>query len=355
VRSRRAACLIALLLATGCTSSSHSHRSTSASQLPPGPSRSAATAGSGASNPTSASASTSSSTTPRPVPTGSASRKPASTAIGDPVTADLCAAVGLDPLRDVGTGLTPTFDARQDPPGCAITLSDRNGQAALTLSVFGSEAKVRVAQGRTTRTESGQTVYVYPFDASAGRCEREIAAAGVRLVIDSLAPAGVKTDRSTACDGTDAMTDRLAAAVADDAVPRLQLADPTISDLNACAVARRAGITALPSFAKGRLRSMSFGAGCEVRPADSFLFVNFVISASRRPAGGTSTTVGTHTVYAGPSTGGLCAYFSTQGRTSDGQYEQLAVTATATAPGSTRLCSDTKLALGRYLDAAGLR
>jgi hypothetical protein len=348
VRSRRAACLIALLLATGCTSSSPAKRSSAASPLSSGASRSAATT---ASPPASASTST----TPRPVATGSASRKPVSTAIGDPVTADLCAAVGLDPLRDVGTGLTPTFDARQDPPGCAITLSDRSGKAAVSFSVFGSGAKVRVADGRTTRTESGQTVYVYPFDASAGRCEREIAAAGLRLVVDSLAPAGGKTDGPTACAGTDAMTARLAAAVADDAVPRLQLADPTISDLNACAIVRRAGITALSSFARGTLRSMSFGAGCEVRPAGSFLFVNFAISADRRPAGGTSTTVGTHSIYAGPSTGGLCAYYSTQGRTSDGQYEQLVVTATATAAGSAQLCAETKLALGRYLDAAGLR
>lgn len=299
--------------------------------------------------------SASASTTQRPVPTGSAARKRVSTAIGDPVTADLCAAVGLDPLRDVGTGLTPTFDARQDPPGCAITLSDSGGKAALSFSVFGSGAKATGAAGRTTRSQSGQTVYVYPFDASAGRCERDIAATGVLLVVDSLAPAGRTVDRSTACHGTDAITARLAAAVAADAVPRLRLADPTISDLNACAVVRRAGITALPSFARGRLRSMSFGAGCEVRPADSFLFVNFVISAGRRPAGGTSTTVGSHSVYAGPTTGGLCTYFSTQGRTSDGHYEQLAVTATATAAGSARLCSDTLLALGRYLDAAGLR
>jgi hypothetical protein len=280
-----------------------------------------------------------------------------STAIGDPVTADLCAAVGLDPLRSVGTGLTPTFDERQDPPGCAITLTDKDDKPAVTFSVFAAGAKVRVAAGRTTRTQSGQTVYVYPFDAGAGRCEREIAADGVRIVVDSLAPTGGKIDQATACAGTDALTARLAAAVDDNAVPRLQLADPTISDLNACTIVRRAGIPAMSRFANGRLRSMSFGAGCEVRPADAFLFFNFVISAARQPAGGTSTTVGTHAVYAGPTTAGLCAYFSTQGRTSDGQYEQLAVTATWTGAGAApaQLCVETKLALGRYLDAAGLR
>jgi hypothetical protein len=280
-----------------------------------------------------------------------------STAIGDPVTADLCAAVGLDPLRTVGTGLTPTYDGRQDPPGCAITLTDKQDEPAVTFSVFATGAKVRVATRRTTRTESGQTVYVYPFDASAGRCEREIAAAGVRIVVDSLVPTGGKVDRATACGGTDAMTARMAEAVADNDVPRLQLADPTISDLNACAIVRRAGIPAMSSFANGRLRSMSFGAGCEVRPTDAFLFVNFVIDAGRRPAGGTSTTVGRHDIYAGPTVPGLCAFFSTQGRTSDGQYEQLAVTSTWTGAGAApaQLCIDTKLALGRYLDAAGLR
>lgn len=347
MRSRRAACLIALLLVTGCTSS-HAKRSTAPSRPTTAPSRTATTSDS---NPASAS------TTPRPVPSGSASRKRVSTAIGDPVTADLCAAVGLDPLRHVGTGLTPTFDARQDPPGCAITLADTNGKPAVSFSVFATGAKVREAAGRTTRTESGQTVYVYPFDAAAGRCEREIAAEGVRIVADSLAPTGGKVDRATACGGTDATTARMAEAVADDAVPRLQLADPTISDLNACTIVRRAGVTALSTFAGGRLRSMAFGAGCEVRPADDFLFVNFVIDAERRPAGSTTTTVGTHAIYAGPTTPGLCAYFSTQGRTSDGQYEQLAMTATWTASSAApaQLCVQTKLALGRYLDAAGLR
>ncbi|MFN2560151.1 MAG: hypothetical protein ABR571_02485 [Jatrophihabitans sp.] len=348
MRTRRVACLFALLLATGCTSS-HAHRPTAASQPTTGGSGTAATTR--ASDPASAS------TPPRPLPSGSASRRPVSTAIGDPVTADLCAAVGLDPLRTVGTGLTPTFDGRQDPPGCAITLTDKDDKPAVTFSVFATGAEVRLATGRTTRTESGQTVYVYPFDGGAGRCEREIAADGVRIVVDSLAAAGGKVDRATACGGTDAMTARLAEAVADDAVPRLQLAAPTISDLNVCTIVRRAGILAMSSFANGKVRSMSFGAGCEVRPADAFLFVNFVIDAVRRPAGGTSTTVGTHAIYAGSTTPDLCAYFSTQGRTSDGQYEQLAVTATWTGAGAApaKLCVDAKLALGRYLDAAGLR
>jgi hypothetical protein len=105
------------------------------------------------------------------------------------------------------------------------------------------------------------------------------------------------------------------------------------------------------------LRSLSFGVGCQVRSAGAFLFVNFVISAGRRPAGATSTTVGSHRIYALSTSGGLCSYFSTQGRTSDGQYEQVAMTATTSGAGraAAPLCDQTKLALGRYLDAAGLR
>jgi hypothetical protein len=280
-----------------------------------------------------------------------------STAIGDPVTADLCAAIGLDSLRHLGSAaLTPTFDKRQDPPGCAITLA-AGGAAVLGLSVFADAGRPKPATGRSQRAVSGQTVYAYPFDPTSGGCEREIAAAGVRLVVDSFRAGATKIDSTTACAGTDAMTARLAQAVSADNVPRLQLADPSVSDLNACAVVRTAGITSLALFARGTVAGLSFGVGCRVRPANVFLFVNFVINADRRPDGSTITTVGAHTVYGLATTGGLCSYFSPQGRTSDRQYEQVAISATWTGSGPppANLCDQTKTAVGRYLDAAGLR
>jgi hypothetical protein len=350
VRSSRALCAAVLLLAAGCTSSGGGKHSTAASS-------GSVTSGSVSSGGTgSASNQVTPPATSRPAPSGSAARKRASTAIGDPVTADLCAAVGLDSLRGIGSGLTPTFDKRQDPPGCAVTLSD-GARAVLGLSVFGDPGTPKAAAGRTSRTESGQTVYVYPYDAGTGRCEREIAATGVLLVIDSNVASGSKPDRATACAGTDAMTARLAEAVDADDVPRLQLADPTVSDLDACAVARRADITSLSAFAGATVHSLSFGVGCQLRPRGAFLFVNFVISSVRTPGGATSTTVGTHSVYGVATTGSFCSYVSPQGRTSDGQYEQVAMSATATGARAQAggLCAETKAALGRYLDAAGLR
>jgi hypothetical protein len=342
---------LAVLVVAGCTSARDGDGATSASG--------SASASGGSGRPSSGSPApptSESPTTVRPAPTGSAARTRASTAIGDPVTADLCAAIGLDALGGIGTGLTPTFDNRQDPPGCSVTLS-AGEKPVVGLSVFADAGVPRAATGRTTRTEAGETVYVYPFETSTGRCEREIDARRVLLVVDSYQPGAAKVDRATACAGTDAMTARLADVVNSDNVPRLELARPTVSDLNACAVVRRAGITSLSDFAKGALRSLSFGVGCQIRPANVFLFVNFMLSSTRRPPGSTSTTVGTHTVYAVSTTGGFCSYFSAQGQTSDRRYEQIALAATATDPNAApaALCEQTKVALGRYLDAAGLR
>jgi hypothetical protein len=349
-----------MLFVAGCTSHGraavstaprHSATSSTAASRSLGTAR-ASTPSQGTANPASSGATSSA----RPVPSGSIARRRAATAIGDPVTADLCGSIGLDPLRHIGTALTPTFDKRQDPPGCAITLA-ADGKAALGLSVFADAGKPKAAAGRTQRTQSGQTVYVYRFDSATGSCEREVAAFRVRLVVDSYRPPGAPSDRSTACAGTDALTARLAEAASARDVPRLQLASPSVSDLNACAVVRTAGITSLTLFANGRLGTLSFGVGCRVRPPNVFLFLNFVIDADRRPAGSTLTTAGAHSAYALATTGGFCSYFAPQGRTSDGQYEQVAASTTWTGTGAApaNLCDQTKTALGRYLDAAGLR
>ena len=310
-------------------------------------------------HPTSGSRSTSgpnSSAATTPAVAAKYARTPLSTAIGDPVTADLCAAIGLGPLQSAVTGLTPSFDGRQFPPGCSVTYF-QGATAQFGVSAFAEAGPPRTAAGRTTRTESGRSVYVYPFDA-AGRCERDIVARNVLLVVDATPLGSVKPDKANYCAATDAMSARLAAAVGDPggAVPRLSLARPSVSGFDACKVVRAAKITSLSAFAKGTVASQGFGASCRVHPTGLYLFVNLVVADAPHPGGATTTVVSGHTMYATSTSSDFCSYASTQGRTRDGHYEQLVFAATATDPAKAppALCQQTSQAAAMYLTTAGL-
>jgi hypothetical protein len=344
VTFRRVAAAGVVLLLSGCTSVVGGR-----GQATGTPSSSASSASTGASSSTSV-------VTSPTAPPSDVVRTPVQTAIGDPVTADLCTAIGLDALRGLGAGLTPYYDDRQYPPGCSVTLND-GAKPVIGLSVFAGQGEPTVADARTTRTVSGLSVFSYPFDKATGSCRRETKAEGVLLTVDSI-QAGTETpDERIACAATDAMADRLAAVVAEANVPRLLLADRSLSALDACKVARKAGITTLPAFTGGVLHTQGFGASCQVRPTSLFLFVDFVITDVARPRGSTPTTVDGHDLYSRASRADFCSYVSTQGRTWDGRYEQVAATATVvgsrTAPAE--LCEQTSQALARYLTAAGLR
>jgi hypothetical protein len=280
-------------------------------------------------------------------------RAPASTALGDPVTADLCAAIGLDALRGVGD-LTPGLDERQYPPGCSITLRD-GATPVVTVSVFAGHGLPDRESGRRKRMTSGRTIYTYRFDPRTGSCRRELKAAGLLLTVDAYPQDNAEPDRGLDCAATDAMADRLAAVLADGAVPRLALAAPSVSELDACKVARRAAVTALPAFARAEVIPQGFGASCELHAGSVFLFFNFAIAAAAHPAGARPSLVAGHQLYATASQPALCSTESTQGRTAAGKYEQ--VVASATVSGSappSRLCRQTAQALARYLTAAGL-
>lgn len=286
---------------------------------------------------------------------GQNGRTPVSTAIGDPVTADLCTAIGLAALQGAVPDLTPTFDGRQFPPGCSATYYE-GADPVLAVSVFARGGDPKATSGRTSRSVSGQVVYVYPFDAS-GHCAREIKASALVLVVDSVPLNSTMPDKQTSCAGTDAMSNRLAAVVAAGDVPRLPLAPASLTELDACKVVKAAKITSLPAFTKAEVSEQGFGASCEVRRGPLFLFVNLVVADAKRPAGSTPTTVAGHTLYATSVTKDFCSYASTQGTTSDGHYEQLVVAATATDPAKAPvgLCDQTSQAAAKYLDTVGRR
>jgi hypothetical protein len=290
-----------------------------------------------------------------PSAAGGILRTPVTTAIGDPVTADLCTAIGLGAMRNFPGRLTPFFDRRQFPPGCSVSL--RSGtKAVLDVTVYAASGLPSVQKGRTERSVSGERIYSYPFDPATGECRRELAPGSVLLTVNSVPSPGAKPNLDLDCAATDAMASRLAAVVAAGDVPRLRLARPSLTRFDACAVTRLANVTAtLAAFAAGTLTTQGFGASCEVRTDALFLFLNFVLSSDAQPSGSTQTTEFGHLLFQSSAQPNLCSYVSTQRRTPDGRYEQM--TATATVRNSSQvpdLCTQTAQALALYLSAAGL-
>lgn len=334
------------LLATGCTSTANEKGH---------PSRPNSSAGASSPAPGTATSGPLLSSSPAPitVPPGFA-RTPVATAIGDPGTADLCSAVGADTFSSLGAG-TATVDPVQYPPGCSFTLSDAGGPV-LTVSVFAARHVAGEADGRTKRRSSGLVVYSYPFDSHTGSCRRDVLATGVRLVADAISRGSAQPHERLSCAASDAMADRLAHVAASGSVPRLSLAQPSVTQLSACAIVKQAGITTLGAFASGQVTRRGFAVNCEVRVNTVFLFINAALAADAPPTRATAVPVAGHVLYRTASRSGFCSYVSVQGATGDGQHEE--VTAAATVSGSGQpppdLCDQTAQALARYLTTAGL-
>lgn len=347
MRARCLVLMIVALLAAGCTSTSRPHgaRSSARSATASAPAPTTSASGGTSSEPT---------TSEPDFPPPEFARARVDTAIGDPVTADLCAAVGLATFGHLGT-LTASFDARQFPPGCSVTITTAAG-STFAVSVYAARRPAPSSADRTTRVSSHQTIYAYSFHAATGSCRRAMVADHIKLMVDSFAAGTEKISQSVACAATDAMADGLAAAVAHHSVPRLSLAARSLSEIAACPVLKEAGVTALTAFASGALIRRGFDENCEVKTKRVFLFVNFAIADDRKPAGSTITTVLGHRLYELESGTGFCSYVSTQGSTDDGRYEQVAAAATAAdaAKPPAGLCAQTAEALARYLDTAGL-
>jgi hypothetical protein len=293
------------------------------------------------------------STTPFPPP--DLARVPADSAIGDPVTANLCAAAGLAPFQHLPGGPSAAFDPAQYPPGCSITLSNAD-QPVFTVSVFAAKHPPHPADGRTETRVQGLPVYRYPFKESTGSCERDVVAPGVLLVADTLARGAVKPDSGLACAAADAMAERMAAAAAGGSVARLALAAPSVTELDACAVAKQAEIASSGTFAGANLRRRGFDVNCELRTEGAFLFLNIALVDTARAVPGETIRVDGHELQQTSVQPSFCSYASPQGSTGADLQEQVTATATAPGPGtpSADLCADTAAALARYLTAAGL-
>lgn len=351
MRSGRLVLVAVGLLVTACTSTPH--RSGHASRSTAGPASGSSATHSGRSTPPSGSTSLTTSAAPTPPPRFVRTRF--DTAIGDPGTADLCAAVGARTFGRLGTG-TAVVDPVQYPPGCSFTLSNPSGPV-LTVSVFAARQDAPAADGRRTkRTSAGLDVYSYPFDPHTGGCARQVMADGVRLVADAITRGSAEPDKQLSCGATDAMADRVAEVAANRSVPRLSLAQPSVVLLRACAIARDAGITELSDFADGRVIPRGFSVNCEVRAHSVFLFITASIATTVPPPRATRVTVGGHDLYEIASRPRFCSYVSVQGTAGDAHHEEITADATAQGRGKppAQLCDQTARALALYLTSVGL-
>lgn len=281
-------------------------------------------------------------------------RQDVSTAIGDPVRADLCGAVGLAPFA--GLGFTPAFADVQVQPGCTVRLT-RAGKVVLSVFLYATEPRsVPSDPKRVRRTESGVTAYAYPFDPAAGNCERIVLARGVQFTVDALTRvANGAPNRTNSCAGTDAMTAALAAAVAKRSVVTLPVAPSSLSSLDFCDAFEAAHREGLPFYAGAELVSDGFGVECTITSRSFTFFLDFEIARARRPADSTPVTIGGHHVLAGSSNDtGHCDFWAVQAPGPRG-YERISASADYSATGgSATLCDQTGKALAAFLDSAGL-
>jgi hypothetical protein len=283
-------------------------------------------------------------------------RAAASTAIGDPPKADLCAAIHLAALA--GSGYHPTFNDVTVPPGCSIRMI-KGGTSRFTVGVYGDRPGTASSGAHHTRRESGLTVDVYPYDKAAeGNCERDILAQGVVLHVYALsAGVGGKGGKTLHCHDADVVTRQLAARAATRSVPRLKLATPTLADLDFCAALRATDITRRPGFA-GSPMPDGVGAGCLLATSNySFTFyIDFYLSTPSTPTNTSPSTVGGHLLYAGNiNSKTYCTFDSVQGSTPDGRHELVAVSASIFKRHVPHLCASSGAVLAQFLDAAGLQ
>lgn len=281
-------------------------------------------------------------------------RADVSTAIGDPVRADLCEAVGLAPFS--GLGFTPSFADVQLPPGCTVRLS-RAGTVVLSVFLYATAPRsVPTDPKPVRRSESGLTVYAFPFDNAVGNCQRVLLARGVQFTIDSITrAANGAPNRASSCAGTDAMTRALASAVAKRAVVTLPVAPSSLSSLDFCGAFDAANRGSLPLYAKAELVSDAFGVECTITSGPFSFYLDFELARTRQPEDTTTVGIGGHPILAARSNDAAhCDFWSVQAPGPRG-YERVSASADSSAKGgSATMCEQTGKALAAFLDSAGL-
>jgi hypothetical protein len=164
-------------------------------------------------------------------------RTPSSTAIGDPATVDLCSTI--DATSFTRSAYHAQFASEQYQPGCEVDLMT-DARSGVEVSAYATPDRADDVAGRVTRQVAGQVVYAYPYDH--GDCERDVAARGVTLVVETEThPSKAKADRAVNCAAADRMAAQLATGIVKRAFTPLRRARPSVLSLDSCRVAEAAG------------------------------------------------------------------------------------------------------------------
>jgi hypothetical protein len=290
-------------------------------------------------------------------PAGAArfARAPSSTAIGDPASVDLCSVVHATSFSRLGH--QAELASEQYPPGCDVDLM--TPETVVWVRAYATPEPSDEEPGRVTRRVAGQVVYAYPYDD--GDCERDVAARGVTIVVetetdnDSGKPVA-HPDRALNCAASDLMARQFATGIARRVFTRLSVATPSLMSMDACRVAEAAGWSSIPEFRGIAPYPTGFDAGCDFDSDSVGLYVDPVISRENSVSTASMITVGGHQLYAFDDNDATdCEFVSVQGTTSDDvHYETLDVTAHDDRR-PTGFCNRIAAAFGRYLTTAGLR
>lgn len=241
---------------------------------------------------------------------------------------DLCSVV--DDASFSRSGYHAQFAWEQYPPGCEVDLMS-TARTVVEVSAYATPDRPDYVAGRTSRRVAGRVVYAYPYDG--GDCERDVAARGVTLAVETEtethgAAGRAKPDRAVNCAASDRMAAQLATGIAKRAFTRLRLATPSILSLDACRVAQAAGWSSIPELGGTPPYPDDFDAGCGVDSNSASIYVDPVLAREDSVGTASTITAGGHLLYAFNDDDATdCEFVSIQGATSDGHHEALDVTA----------------------------
>ncbi|SHG60095.1 hypothetical protein SAMN05443575_2354 [Jatrophihabitans endophyticus] len=304
------------------------------------------------SSPSTTSASSASSSSGATVPERFARVAP-DTELGDPVTADFCAAAGLPRVA----GLVASYPSVQYHDGCLLQFARAGTSGHVTLRVSAStEAPITSAARRTT--VAGHTVFARRYSAASHACDRDAVVRGATVSFQVIALGAVKPDEKAACAISDQAVGNLLRAVAAGRLQRVPSPTPSVTSLNACKVAAAADVSSVPLLRSARPSAESFDAGCVLTGKRVIAYVDPEYSKRTVPEGAHVEAAGSHRVYADDDNGTYSCDFTAVQGSSGGVTESVSFGSFPNGSASSvpdPSCADTLSAFGRYLDAAGLR
>ena len=271
------------------------------------------------------------------------------TAIGDPATADLCAAIKAVPAVD-----SLVVDPHQAAGQCSAAVTDSSG-AQLTLQLTAEPPNDAEPTATPGPTVAGLVTKNLP--ESTGRCSREVWATGVVILVEVL-NFGAQTGSTPVCVMANSVTSRVATDVAAGQVARRPVASPSVTSIDICQGMRSDDLPGATEVGRG-----AFGLACVLVADDMTLGTQPAFRHNGERPVATATIDGHRLVrYDAESLDDtFCGITSDQGIAAQGTREVLDIwmargsNAPASAPRGKALCELAQREAARVLSRLGLR